>query len=75
MHAPSITELLIILGIVLLLFGTKKLKTLGADLGSAIRGFKSAVKEGDQAAEAAEAKPAENRSAEAPAAKEPSEKA
>ncbi len=39
----GITELAIILVIVLLLFGTSKLKTLGGDLGAAIKGFRSAV--------------------------------
>lgn len=39
----GIWQLLIILVIVLLLFGTKKLKNLGGDLGGAIRGFKKAV--------------------------------
>lgn len=39
----SIWQLLIILVIVLLLFGTKKLRTLGGDLGGAIKGFKKAV--------------------------------
>ena len=42
----SICQLLIVLGIVLLLFGTKKLRNLGTDLGSAVKGFKSAVKDG-----------------------------
>lgn len=41
----SIWHWLIILAIVLLLFGTKRLKNLGTDLGSAIKGFKSAVKD------------------------------
>ncbi|MDG4868239.1 Sec-independent protein translocase subunit TatA [Guyparkeria sp. 1SP6A2] len=41
----SIWHWLIILAIVLLLFGTKRLKNLGSDLGGAIKGFKSAVKE------------------------------
>ncbi|MEP7244319.1 MAG: twin-arginine translocase TatA/TatE family subunit [Gammaproteobacteria bacterium] len=40
-------HLLIILLVVMLVFGTKKLKTLGADLGGAIRGFKQAMKEGE----------------------------
>ena len=40
----SIWQLLIILAIVLLLFGTKRLKNLGGDLGGAIKNFKSAVK-------------------------------
>ena len=42
----SIWQLLIVLGIVILLFGTKKLRNLGGDIGSAVKGFKSAVKEG-----------------------------
>jgi sec-independent protein translocase protein TatA len=41
----SIWQLLIILVIVLLLFGTKRLKTLGGDLGGAIKGFKKAMTE------------------------------
>lgn len=41
----GVTELIIIAVIVLLLFGTSKLKNLGSDLGSAIKGFKSAVTE------------------------------
>ena len=39
----GVTELVIILVIVVLLFGTTKLKSLGNDLGSAIKGFRSAV--------------------------------
>lgn len=39
----GIPELLIILVIILLLFGTTKLKSLGSDLGSAIKGFRNAV--------------------------------
>ncbi len=46
----SIWQLLILLAVVILIFGTKKLKNVGGDLGSAIKGFKSAVKEGDDAA-------------------------
>jgi len=46
----SIWQLLIVLGIVILLFGTKKLRNLGGDIGSAVKGFKSAVKEGGDAA-------------------------
>ena len=45
----SVTEILIILAIVILLFGSKKIATLGTDLGSAIRGFrKSLAKESDE---------------------------
>ncbi|MCB1722487.1 MAG: Sec-independent protein translocase subunit TatA [Chromatiaceae bacterium] len=39
----SIWQLLIILVIVLLLFGTKRLRNLGGDLGSAVKGFKKAM--------------------------------
>ena len=42
----SIWQLLIILVIVMLLFGTKKLRNLGSDLGGAVKGFRSAVKQG-----------------------------
>ncbi len=41
----GITELLVILAIVVLLFGTTKLKSMGTDLGSAIKGFKNAINE------------------------------
>tara|TARA_B100000676_G_C17732465_1_gene657093 strand:+ start:501 stop:752 length:252 start_codon:yes stop_codon:yes gene_type:complete len=41
----SIWQLLIVLVIVLLLFGTKKLRNLGSDLGGAVKGFKSSVKD------------------------------
>lgn len=44
----SITQLAIILAIVVLLFGTKKLRNLGGDLGGAIKGFRSAVKDGEK---------------------------
>ena len=43
----SVWQLLILLAVVILIFGTKKLKNIGGDLGSAIKGFKSAVKDGD----------------------------
>ena len=39
----GIKELLVVLVIVILLFGTKKLKNIGSDLGSAIKGFKNSV--------------------------------
>lgn len=53
MFGLSVTELLIILAIVLLLFGTKRLRNLGGDLGGAIKGFRKAMKEEDgKAAEA-----------------------
>jgi sec-independent protein translocase protein TatA len=43
----SIWQLLIILAIVLLLFGTRRLKSIGSDLGGAIKGFKQAMHEGE----------------------------
>ncbi len=48
----GLTELLVILAIVLLIFGPKRLKTLGSDLGSAIKGFRTAVSEDEKKAEA-----------------------
>ena len=41
-------QLLIVLVIVLAIFGTKRLRTLGSDLGSAVKGFRSAVSEADK---------------------------
>jgi len=43
----SIWQLLIILVIVLLLFGTKKVRGMGGDLGTAIKSFRKSMKEGD----------------------------
>jgi len=43
MGGIGIWQLLIVAVIIVLLFGTKKLRNLGSDLGSAIKGFKSAV--------------------------------
>jgi Sec-independent protein translocase protein TatE len=39
----SITKLLVVAALIVLVFGTKKLRTLGGDLGSAIKGFKKAM--------------------------------
>lgn len=44
----GLTELLVILAIVLLIFGPKRLKSLGSDLGSAIKGFRTAVSDEDK---------------------------
>ncbi|WP_150051299.1 MULTISPECIES: twin-arginine translocase TatA/TatE family subunit [Methylomonas] len=44
----SMTQLLIVLVIVILVFGTKRLKNVGGDLGEAIRNFRSAMKEGNE---------------------------
>ena len=46
MGSFSIWHWLIVLIIVMLVFGTKKLRNIGADLGGAVRGFKEGVKEG-----------------------------
>lgn len=43
----SIWQLLIVLAIIVLLFGTKKLRGIGSDLGSAVRGFRSSIKDDD----------------------------
>ncbi len=44
-------QLLIVLVIVLAIFGTKRLRTLGSDLGSAVKGFRSAVNDAEQTSE------------------------
>ncbi|TDJ39606.1 MAG: twin-arginine translocase TatA/TatE family subunit [Gammaproteobacteria bacterium] len=44
----GLTELLVILAIVLLIFGPKRLKNIGADLGNAIKGFRKAVTDEEQ---------------------------
>ena len=49
---PGLNELLILLVIVAILFVTKKLSGIGGDLGSAIKGFKSALKDDDKQEEA-----------------------
>jgi len=43
----SIWQLLIILAIVIMLFGTKRLRTLGSDLGSAVKGFRKSMSDDD----------------------------
>ncbi|MCU0835954.1 MAG: twin-arginine translocase TatA/TatE family subunit [Chromatiaceae bacterium] len=47
MGGISIWQLLIVLVIVLLLFGTKRLKSLGSDLGNAVKGFRSALSDSE----------------------------
>ena len=46
----SIWQLIIILVVVILIFGTKKLRTLGGDLGGAVKGFKKAMNEDEKKA-------------------------
>ena len=50
MGSMSIWHWLIVLVIIMLVFGTKKLKNIGTDLGGAVRGFKEGVKEGTEQA-------------------------
>lgn len=45
---PSLPNLLILIAIVVLIFGTKKLRTLGSDLGESIKGFKKAMNDDDK---------------------------
>jgi sec-independent protein translocase protein TatA len=52
MGSFSIWHWLIVLVIVMLVFGTKKLRNIGADLGGAVRGFKDGMQTGDKAADA-----------------------
>ncbi|MEJ6474259.1 Sec-independent protein translocase subunit TatA [Pseudoalteromonas piscicida] len=47
----SIWQLLIILAIIVLLFGTKKLRGIGSDLGGAVKGFKKAVADENSSSE------------------------
>ena len=49
----SIWQLLIILVIIVLLFGTKRLRGIGTDLGSAIKGFRNSVKDPEETVEPA----------------------
>lgn len=67
-------ELLIILVVVLVVFGAKKLRSVGEDLGHAVRGFKKAVNEGEQEDTAAAAHRRQIR-ADAPDAEFPEAKA
>lgn len=50
MGSFSIWHWLIVLVIVLLVFGTKKLRNAGGDLGSAVKNFKDSMKEGEESA-------------------------
>jgi sec-independent protein translocase protein TatA len=52
MGSMSIWHWVIVLVIVVLVFGTKKLKNIGQDLGGAVKGFKDGMKEGGTAPEA-----------------------
>jgi sec-independent protein translocase protein TatA len=43
----SVSHLLVVLAIVIVIFGTKRLRNIGTDLGGAIKGFRAAVAEGE----------------------------
>jgi sec-independent protein translocase protein TatA len=47
----TVPKLLILLAIIMVIFGTKKLRNIGTDLGDAIRGFRTALKEGESEGE------------------------
>jgi len=57
MGSFSIWHWLIVLVVVVLIFGTKKLKNVGSDLGAAVKGFKDGVKDGTTSADAAASPP------------------
>ena len=50
----GLQELVIILVIVALIFGTKKLRNIGSDLGGAVKGFKESISSGDETEESTE---------------------
>ena len=50
----GLQELVIILVIVALIFGTKKLRNIGSDLGGAVKGFKESISSGDETKETSE---------------------
>jgi len=57
MGSFSIWHWVIVLVIVLLIFGTKKLRNMGSDLGGAVKGFKDGMKGGEEAKSAGEIPP------------------
>jgi len=69
MGGISVTQLLILLVIVMLVFGTKRLRNIGSDLGSAVKGFRKGIEEDPADKEPEKITAAENKSAE-PQAKE-----
>lgn len=47
----SVTHLVVVLAIVMVVFGTKRLRNIGSDLGGAIKSFRSAIAEGEDGAD------------------------
>jgi len=76
MGSISIWHWLIVLLVVVLIFGTKKLRNIGADLGGAVKGFKDGMKSDEDKAQAnAEISPAAGQTIEGEARKEAQPKA
>lgn len=57
MGSLSVWHWLIVLVVVMLVFGTKKLGSVGSDLGKAVKGFKDGIKDGEEKTQSASAKP------------------
>ena len=57
MGMPGIWEILIILMVLLVLFGGKKIRSMGSDLGESLKGFKKAIKDEDTESKSASDKP------------------
>ena len=74
MGSFSIWHWLIVLLVVILIFGTKKLGNIGKDLGSAVRGFKDGMKTDDDGTPKAEISPSAGQTIDAQARKETSTK-
>ena len=70
MGAFSISHLLIFLAVVILIFGTKKLRNIGTDLGGAVKGFKDGMKTEDDKASKSEIPPSAGQTIEGEARKE-----
>ncbi len=66
----STTHLIIFLVIIVVIFGTKKLRNIGADLGGAVKGFKDGMKDGAEKAAEAPTAPVQQVSSAAATAKE-----
>lgn len=70
MGSFSIWHWLIVLLVVVLIFGTKKLRNIGADLGGAVKGFKEGMREGDDKTAKGEIPPSAGQTIEGEARKE-----
>ncbi len=66
----STTHLIIFLIIIVVIFGTKKLRNIGADLGGAVKGFKDGMRDGNEKPAEAAPAPVQQVAGSAPAAKE-----